>query len=53
MKSISELSRPASSVTHYKRVIKTITRADIAEVNKSIEPKIWQNRMERTLARKD
>lgn len=47
MKSISELSRPASSVTHYKRVIKTITRADIAEVNKSIEPKIRQNRMEK------
>lgn len=47
MKSISELSKPASSVTHYKRVIKTITRADITEVNKSIEPKIWQNRTER------
>lgn len=52
MKSINNLSRPASSVTHYKQVIKTISRADIAEVNKPIEPKIWQNKMER-IARKE
>ena len=38
----------ASSVKHSGKVVRTITRSEIAELNKAIEPKIRQNERERT-----
>ena len=41
-------AKRASSVKHSGKVVRTITRSEIAELNKAIEPKIRQNERERT-----
>ncbi|MCI8542140.1 MAG: hypothetical protein HFH95_02290 [Lachnospiraceae bacterium] len=41
-------AKKASSKPHEKHVVRTVTRSDIAELNKAIEPKIRQNERERT-----
>lgn len=41
-------AKRASSVKHSGKVVRTITRSEIAELNKAIEPKIRQNKRERT-----
>ena len=41
-------AKRASSVIHSGKVVRTITRSEIAELNKAIEPKIRQNEGERT-----
>lgn len=41
-------AKRASSVKHSGNVVRTITRSEIAELNKAIEPKIRQNERERT-----
>ena len=41
-------AKRASSVKHCGKVVRTITRSEIAELNKAIEPKIRQNERERT-----
>ena len=41
-------AKRASSVKHSGKVVRTITRCEIAELNKAIEPKIRQNERERT-----
>ena len=41
-------AKRASSVKHSGKVVLTITRSEIAELNKAIEPKIRQNERERT-----
>ena len=41
-------AKSASSVKHSGKVVRTITRSEIAELNKAIEPKIRQNERERT-----
>lgn len=40
-------AKRASSVKHSGKVVRTITRSEIAELNKAIEPKIRQNERER------
>ena len=41
-------AKRASSVKHSGKVVRTITRSEIAELNKAMEPKIRQNERERT-----
>ena len=41
-------AKRSSSVKHSGKVVRTITRSEIAELNKAIEPKIRQNERERT-----
>ena len=41
-------AKRASSVKHSGKVVRTITRSEIAELNMAIEPKIRQNERERT-----
>ena len=41
-------AKRASSVKHSGKVVRTITRSEIAELNKAIEPKIRQDERERT-----
>ena len=50
---VSNLSVPASSVKHDKKVVRTITGADAESVNRSIDPKIRQNKMERIASMND
>lgn len=47
-KRIHSFARKASSVKHDRKVIRTVTRSDVAALNKTIEPKIRQNERERT-----
>ena len=44
---LKEFSRPASSANHEKKIVRTITRAEFAELNRVINPKIEQNKRER------
>ena len=50
-KSIDErvklLAKPASSATHSKKTVKTISRSDIVKLNLEIDNKIMQNAGER------
>lgn len=45
---VLSFAKKASSKPHEKHVVRKVTRSDIAELNKMIEPKIRQNERERT-----
>ena len=45
---VLSFGKKASSKSHQKHVVRTVTRSEIAELNKTIEPKIRQNERERT-----
>lgn len=47
-KKVHSFARKASSVKHDRKVVRTVTRSDVAALNKTIEPKIRQNERERT-----
>lgn len=51
MQEFFPFAKRASSVKHSGKVVRTITRSEIAELNKAIEPKIRQNERERTARR--
>ena len=44
---VKSFAKPASSVEHSGNIVAVLSRADIAEINKTIEPKIRQNAKER------
>lgn len=46
-KKVKKFSRPASTVKHSGKVTYVVSRADIVELNKTIEFKIKQNKNER------
>lgn len=45
---VSSFAKRASSVEHSGEIICAIKRSEIAEMNQAIEPKIKQNKRERT-----
>lgn len=47
-KRVHSFAKKASSVKHDRKVVRRVTRSDIVELNKTIEPKIRQNERERT-----
>ena len=47
-KRVHSFAKKASSVEHSNEVVHAVTRSEIAELNKVIEPKIRQNESERT-----
>jgi len=47
-KRMLSFAKKASSVKHSGKVVRIITRSEIAELNRTIEPKIRQNERERT-----
>lgn len=44
---VKKFSKPASSVKHSRKVAYEVSRADLVELNKSIEPLLKQNQRER------
>lgn len=49
---VKKLAYPASSVKKkQKKVVRTITRADMDAINRSIAPKIKQNAVERNMSK--
>ena len=46
-KIVNEFAKPASSVKHSRKIAYVVSRADIVELNSTIEAKIRQNKSER------
>lgn len=44
---VKKFSKPASSVNHSRKVAYVVSRADLVELNKRIEPLLRQNQRER------
>lgn len=44
---LNEFAKPASSVKHSRKIAYVVSRADIVELNSTIEAKIRQNKSER------
>lgn len=47
-KRVHSFAKKASSVKHDRMIVRRVTRSDVVELNKVIEPKIRQNERERT-----
>lgn len=47
---VKQFAKPASSVKHSGRVAYVVSRADLTELDSTIEPKIKQNKAERKAA---
>ena len=45
---VFSFAKKASSVEHSNKIVHTVKRSEIVELNKTIEPKIRQNERERT-----
>ena len=46
-KIVNEFAKPASSVKHSRKIAYVVSRADIVELNSTMEAKIKQNKSER------
>lgn len=47
-RAVFQFAKSTSSAKHTGNIVCNVTRRDIIEINKMIEPKIRQNEMERT-----